>query len=100
MDEVGNRTCVVRSLSSWQTVPSIQVAKKWWRPRTTDKFTRALSWANLAEEGKVILVRDRWIEDFLDEICTFPNSQHDDQLDAVSLAVQMLQKRKQIAFAF
>ena len=55
---------------------------------------------NLAEEGKVILVKGRWIEDFLDEICTFPNSQHDDQLDAVSLAVQMLQKRKQIAFAF
>jgi predicted phage terminase large subunit-like protein len=67
---------------------------------THDKFTRALSWANLAEEGKVILVRGPWIDDFLDELTTFPNSAHDDQLDAVSLAVQMLQHRKHTAMSF
>jgi predicted phage terminase large subunit-like protein len=83
---------------------------------TADKFTRALSWANLAEEGKVILVRPErgrprpqaspatltssWIDDFLDEITTFPNSSHDDQLDAVSLAVQMLEHRKHTAMSF
>jgi predicted phage terminase large subunit-like protein len=74
-----------------------------------DKFTRALSWANLAEEGRVVLVRGsssstyrqpNWIEDFLEEICTFPGSKHDDQLDAVSLAVQMLQQRKRTAWSF
>ncbi len=78
-----------------------------------DKFTRALSWANLAEDGKVVLVRGTvqsagfsplcdeshtlnapWIEDFLDEACRFTgrNSHHDDQIDAISLAVQMLAK--------
>jgi predicted phage terminase large subunit-like protein len=67
---------------------------------TKDKFTRALSWANLAEEGKVILVKGPWIEDFLDEVTTFPNSTHDDQIDAISLAVQMLQRRKFAAFGF
>src|SRR6185503_8802902 len=76
---------------------------------TADKFTRALSWANLAEEGKVILVRgsstpgktgSAWIDEFLDEVCTFPNSAHDDQVDAVSLAVQMLEKRKHLAIGF
>jgi predicted phage terminase large subunit-like protein len=103
---------------------------------STDKFTRALSWANLAEEGKVVLVRGRtsdrmsdrrqpclhrrlrrensagpnnkadayycynWIEDFLDEVTTFPNSAHDDQIDAVSLAVQMLERRKHMAVGF
>jgi len=76
-----------------------------------DKFTRALSWANLAEEGKVVLVRGttannpafcqpNWIEAFLDEICTFPNAAHDDQLDAVSTAVQMLEGRKRILHVF
>jgi predicted phage terminase large subunit-like protein len=59
---------------------------------TGDKFTRALSWANLAEEGKVVLVRGPWIDAFLEEVCSFPNSRHDDQLDAVSLAVEMLQR--------
>lgn len=61
-----------------------------------DKFTRALSWANLAEEGKVYLVRGAWNADFLDEICRFTGKgdRHDDQVDAVSLAVGMLSKRR------
>jgi predicted phage terminase large subunit-like protein len=67
---------------------------------TADKFTRALSWANLAEEGKVILVRGPWIEEFLEEISTFPISPHDDQLDAVSLAVQMLERRRHTVHGF
>jgi predicted phage terminase large subunit-like protein len=60
---------------------------------TADKFTRALAWANLAEDGKVVLVRGPWIDAFLEEICSFPNSQHDDQLDAVSLSVEMLSRQ-------
>lgn len=55
-----------------------------------DKFTRALAWASLAEEGKVILVRGPWIDEFLDEVCRFPDATHDDQVDAVSLAVKMI----------
>lgn len=58
-------------------------------PVTTDKLTRALKWAPLAEEGKVILVRGAWNQAFLDEICNFPGGQYDDQVDAVSLAVTM-----------
>lgn len=59
-----------------------------------DKLTRALAWLNLAEEGKVILVRGAWIDDFVDEVCRFPNARHDDQVDAVSLAVAMLSQSK------
>ncbi len=55
-----------------------------------DKFTRALAWAPLAEAGKVVLVRGPWIDEFLEEVCLFPNAPHDDQVDAVSLAVQMI----------
>jgi predicted phage terminase large subunit-like protein len=62
----------------------------------TDKYTRALPWANLAEEAKVYLVRGSWIEAFLDEVCRFTGKgdSHDDQVDAVSLAVGMLSKRR------
>lgn len=67
---------------------------------TTDKYTRALTWANRAEAGKVVLVRGRWIDAFLDEVTHFPNSAHDDQVDAVSLAVQMMEKRKYKAMGF
>ena len=60
----------------------------------TDKFTRALSWAALAEEGKVRLVQGTWIDAFVEEVCSFPDGQNDDQVDAVSLAVRMLRRRK------
>jgi predicted phage terminase large subunit-like protein len=59
-----------------------------------DKVTRSLSWANLAEEGKVVLVRGPWIQDFLDEVCRFPSGQTDDQVDAVSIAVRMCRHHK------
>lgn len=55
-----------------------------------DKTTRAHSWSSRAEAGKVVLVRGAWIDEFLDEVCRFPHGKHDDQVDAVSLAVQML----------
>lgn len=64
-------------------------------PVDGDKMTRALSWANLAAEGKVFLVRGDWISGFLDEVCRFTGDgdDHDDQVDAVSIAVQMLSKK-------
>ena len=55
-----------------------------------DKLTRALAWLNLAEEGRLYLVRGPWIDDFIDEIARFPTARHDDQIDAVSIAVSML----------
>ncbi len=65
-----------------------------------DKLTRALAWLNLAEEGKVFLVRGPWIEDFLDEVCAFPTGKHDDQVDAVSLAVEMLSRPRNGFYRF
>ncbi|CAN5583967.1 phage terminase large subunit [soil metagenome] len=55
-----------------------------------DKLTRALAWLNLAEEGRVFLIRGPWIEDFVNEVCQFPVGRHDDQIDAVSIAVSMI----------
>lgn len=59
-----------------------------------DKWTRALSWAPFAEDGKVVLIQGSWIDDFIDEVCSFPNGKHDDQVDAVSISVRMLLERK------
>ena len=65
-----------------------------------DKVTRALVWAARAEAGKVILVRGPWIEEFLDEVCSFPNGSHDDQVDAMSLAFRMMTERKKSSAGF
>lgn len=56
----------------------------------TDKLSRALPWAARAEAGKVALVRGPWVDDFLGEACAFPYGAHDDQVDAVSGAVQLV----------
>jgi predicted phage terminase large subunit-like protein len=67
-----------------------------------DKYTRALAWANLAEEGKVRLVRGPWIEGFIDEACRFTGrgDAHDDQIDAVSIAVKLLSTNRRSLFVF
>ncbi len=67
---------------------------------STDKLTRALKWAPLAEEGKVILVRGPWNQAFLDEVCKFPGGHFDDQVDAVSLAVTMFQDKGKKMYTF
>jgi predicted phage terminase large subunit-like protein len=60
----------------------------------TDKVTRALTWAALAEERKLFLVRGPYLRDFIEEAASFPNAKHDDQIDAVSLAVSMTTRHK------
>ena len=66
----------------------------------TDKVTRALAWAARAEAGKLILVRGPWIEEFLEEACSFPNGSHDDQVDTMSLAFRMMTERRKISAGF
>lgn len=55
-----------------------------------DKVSRAIPWAARAEAGKVALVAGPWVAEFLAELEAFPHGAHDDQVDAVSGAVQML----------
>jgi len=56
-----------------------------------DKLTRALPWIGLAEGGMIYLVDGPWNEPFLAEATVFTGhkDKYDDQIDAVSGAVQM-----------
>jgi predicted phage terminase large subunit-like protein len=65
-----------------------------------DKITRALPWAAKAEAGRVLLVRGPWIDEFLEEVCSFPNGGHDDQVDAMSLAFRMMTERNKVSAGF
>lgn len=60
---------------------------------STDKLTRALKWSPRAEEGKVILVRGHWNTELIEEAAQFPSAHLDDQIDAISLAVSMFEKK-------
>jgi predicted phage terminase large subunit-like protein len=52
-----------------------------------DKETRAKAVSPKAEAGKVRLHRGSWNEDFLHELCTFPNAAHDEAVDLLAEAI-------------
>lgn len=57
----------------------------------TDKVTRAAAAAVLYEQGAVFHKRDApWLDEFERELLGFPNGAHDDQVDALSHAVNEL----------
>ncbi len=60
---------------------------------TGDKIVRAEPFAARAEHGEVKLVRAGWNQPFLDETGLFPDSRHDDQVDAVAGAMTVLARR-------
>lgn len=57
---------------------------------TGEKTTRAQPAAAQAEAGNIKLLRGAWNKDFLDEACSFPASQFDDQVDAFADALNEL----------
>ncbi len=57
---------------------------------TGAKTVRAKPASAQAEAGNVKLVRGDWNTAFLDEVCSFPNAQHDDQVDAFADALNEL----------
>lgn len=62
---------------------------------TGDKETRARPFAAQCEAGNVRLVRGAWNQEFIDELCAFPQGRtHDDQVDAASGAYSKLQRQK------
>jgi predicted phage terminase large subunit-like protein len=58
-----------------------------------DPFAAAC-WSGAKAGRKVKLIRGPWNKAFLDELCTFPNGKHDDQVDAAALAFVKLVKPK------
>ncbi len=63
-----------------------------------DKTSRALPWAARAEAGKVALVSGEWVNRFIDECVSYPVGAHDDQVDAVSGAVEMVGEIHEVEF--
>jgi len=55
-----------------------------------DKVTRCNPWLARAEQGKLALIRGTWNADYINEVCAFPEADHDDMVDATSAAMQML----------
>jgi predicted phage terminase large subunit-like protein len=56
-----------------------------------DKLARATAITGLVESGRVFLpVEAGWLTDFLNEVAAFPGGAHDDQVDALTMALNYL----------
>jgi predicted phage terminase large subunit-like protein len=69
-----------------------------WNPGNADKMTRLQITASIFTTGRVWLpessvrsgyVKD-WCEGFLSQLCSFPDSQHDDYVDSATQAIRLL----------
>lgn len=59
-----------------------------------DKIARMAAQSAVIEGGKVHIPDDApWMLDFTDEVSAFPKSDHDDQVDMLSMSLKYLQKR-------
>ena len=59
----------------------------------TDKVARVNSILPLIEGGRVYLPEEAdWLDAFIDESVSFPNGNHDDQVDAATMAIDILSR--------
>lgn len=62
-------------------------------PVDSDKQSRAIAATPVVESGRVFLPRmARWLNDFLDELSSFPSAPHDDITDAFAQAINYLEQ--------
>lgn len=59
-------------------------------PESGDKVTRAEPFASQVNVGNVLMLRGSWNDAMIEEMRTFPNGTHDDQIDALSRGFEHL----------
>lgn len=63
-------------------------------PTPTDsKETRLNAVSPLIESGRVVLIHGSWNEEFVNEVCGFPNKPHDEYVDLICYAINHFIKR-------
>ena len=68
-------------------------------PPRGSKLMRAQDWLNMVEAGRVHVVMGTWVKDFFDELMVFPDGNHDDQIDAISVAWECLTRGAKLLYA-
>jgi len=69
-------------------------------PPSQDKVSRVNSVSAIIEANRVMLLDGRWIDGFLNECSTFPNGNHDDMVDVLTMALDRYFNRKKRIRAF
>jgi predicted phage terminase large subunit-like protein len=70
------------------------------KPPTQDKVSRVNSVSAIIQSGRVNLLDGRYIDSFLNECASFPNGNHDDQVDVLVMAIDKYTARRKNIKAF
>ena len=65
----------------------------------SSKLMRAQPWINLVEAGNVYVVRAKWNKELVAEMLTFPEGEHDDQIDGITVGYETLFVKHQLLIA-
>lgn len=87
IEEKGFMSRAIQALNIDSRLHGYQI---WGFPADKDKVTRALPIAAKCAAGVVHILDRHWTDTFLDELCSFSNGAHDDQVDAFAGAEAML----------
>lgn len=79
-----------RAVQTLNADPRLHRYSIWGYPVDRDKVTRALPAAAKFAAGVIHVATAHWSELYIDELCSFPNGTHDDQVDATSGAWAMM----------
>jgi predicted phage terminase large subunit-like protein len=64
------------------------------KPPSQDKVSRASSVSAFVESGRVNLLDGRYVDNFLNELKSFPNGSHDDMVDTLIMAIDRNTNRR------
>lgn len=78
-----------RAIQDLNTDPRMHGYQIFGYPVDKDKLTRALPFAAKCGAGLVHVQNAAWSQAYIDELCSFPNGAHDDQVDASAGAYAM-----------
>ena len=79
---------LIQELKAKTTIPIRPV------PVDTDKVARANAITPTIEAGNVFLPQDaHWLQDYIDELATFPSGTHDDQVDSTTQFLNYIRRR-------
>jgi len=68
-------------------------------PPKGGKMARAEAWMHVAEARRLYVCEGDWNRAFFEELTYFPDVEHDDQVDAVSVAWETLTRRRRLKLA-
>ena len=71
-----------------------------YKPPDKDKVTRANTATPFMEAMRLFIIEDDWNESLIHECVSFPNGEHDDQVDVLVMAINKYANRKASLLAF